>query len=66
MFICGEYEFPVTTEKVEEHHKSGSNYDHHQTTIASTNGERTQDITRDWGGGNRDTLGCTNVIHFNA
>lgn len=27
------------------------NYDHHQTTLAITNGERTQDITKDWGGG---------------
>lgn len=67
MFICGGYEFPVTTEKVRSiTDLYPHNYDHHQTTVAITNGERTQDITKDWGGGNRDTLCCTNVIHFNA
>lgn len=36
-----------------EHHRSVSAqlYDHHQTTLAITNGERTQDITKDWGVG---------------
>lgn len=80
ILLCGENEFPVTTEKGKRiTDLYPHNYDHHQTTLAITNGggERTQNITKDWkegegggggrvGGRNRNTLCCTNVIHFNA
>lgn len=52
MFICREYEFVVSTEKVRGSQICiGTTYEHHQTTLAITNGERTQDKTKDWGGG---------------
>lgn len=65
MFICGGYEFPAITEGKSITDLYLHSYNQHQTTLAITNGERTQDITEDWGGGNRNTLCCTNVIHFN-
>lgn len=76
MFVCGDggeegiMNFQSPTEKAgASQNLYPHNYDHHQT-LATTNGERTQDITRRWGwrwggGVNRDTLCCTNVIHFN-
>lgn len=81
MFVCGDggeegvMNFQSPTEKAgASQNLYPHNYDHHQTTLATTNGERTQDITRRTGGEevgwrwgvNRDTLCCTNVIHFNA
>lgn len=76
ILLCGENEFPVTTEKGKRiTDLYPHNYDHHQTTLAITNGgeEDTKhneglEGGRGWGvvGRNRNTLCCTNVIHFNA
>lgn len=57
MFVCGDggeegvMNFQSPTEKAgASQNLYPHNYDHHQTTLATTNGERTQDITRRTGG----------------